>query len=75
MTGAIGTCAPRTFFLNVDGEQRPQLDISYGKTAQFILMFDDVPTKVQKVALRSGSGLDVEDVSLIAPSTQASTTT
>lgn len=59
------------FFLNVDGDQRPQLDISYGKTARFILMFDDVPTKVQKVTLRSGSGLDVEDMSLIAPSTQA----
>jgi hypothetical protein len=58
------------FFLNIDGDQRPQLDISYGKTARFILMFDDVPTKVQKVTLRSASGgLDVEDVSLIAPST------
>lgn len=60
------------FFLNIDGEQRPQLDVSYGKTARFILMFDDVPTKVQKVALRSASStLDVEDVSLIAPGTQA----
>ena len=60
------------FFLNIDGDQRPQLDISYGKTARFILMFDDVPTKVQKVTLRSASGsLDVEDVSLIAPSSQA----
>ena len=58
------------FFLNIDGDQRPQLDISYGKTARFILMFDDVPTKVEKVTLRSASsGLDVEDVSLIAPST------
>ena len=59
------------FFLNIDGEQRPQLDISYGKTARFILMFDEVPTKVQKVTLRSASAsLDVEDVSLIAPSSQ-----
>lgn len=59
------------FFLNIDGEQRPQLDISYGKTARFILMFDDVPTKVQKVTLRSASAsLDVEDVSLIAPGSQ-----
>ncbi len=59
------------FFLNIDGDQRPQLDISYGRTARFILMFDDVPTKVQKVALRSASsGLDVEDMSLIAPGTQ-----
>jgi hypothetical protein len=62
------------FFLNVDGEQRPQLDISYGKSTRFILMFDGVPTKVQKVALRSATGgLDVEDISLIgagAPSAQ-----
>jgi len=63
------------FFLNVDGEQRPQLDISYGKSTRFILMFDGVPTKVQKVALRSATGgLDVEDITLLigagAPSGQ-----
>jgi hypothetical protein len=59
------------FFLNIDGEQRPQLDVSYGKSARFILMFDDVPTKVQKVTLRSASStLDVEDVSLIAAGAQ-----
>lgn len=56
------------FFMNVDGDQRPQLDISYGKSAQFVLMFDDVQTKVQKVALRSSAGgLDVEDIILMAP--------
>jgi hypothetical protein len=54
------------FFLNIDGDQRPQLDISYGKTARFILMFDGVQTKVQKVALRSATGgLDVEEINLI----------
>jgi hypothetical protein len=60
---------PRTsgFFLNVDGDQRPQLDISYGKSAKFILLFDGVQTKVQKVALRSATGgLDVEEINLIA---------
>jgi hypothetical protein len=57
------------FFLNVDGEQRSQLDVSYGKAASFILMFDGVPAKVQKVALRStAESLDVEDISLAAPS-------
>jgi hypothetical protein len=59
---------PRTagFFLNIDGDQRAQLDISYGKTARFILMFDGVQTKVQKVALRSTSGgLDVEEINLV----------
>jgi hypothetical protein len=56
------------FFLNIDGDQRPQLDVSYGKTARFILMFDGVPAKVQRVALRStAGGLDVEDISLLAP--------
>lgn len=56
------------FFLNVDGDQRPQLDISYGKSARFILLFDEVQTKVQKVALRSATGgLDVEEINLIDP--------
>lgn len=56
------------FFLNIDGDQRPQLDISYGRTARFILMFDGVQTKVQKVALRSATGgLDVEGINLIVP--------
>ena len=64
------------FFLNIDGEQRPQLDISLGKTARFILMFDGVPTKVQKVTLRSATGgLDVEDISLIPPDAAAGTNT
>lgn len=56
------------FFLNVDGDQRPQIDISYGKSAQFVLMFDDVQSRVQKVALRSNAGgLDVEDIILATP--------
>jgi hypothetical protein len=55
------------FFLNVDGDQRPQLDISYGKAVRFILVFDGVQTKVQKVALRSATdGLDAEEITLIA---------
>ncbi len=55
------------YFLNIDGEQRPQLDIDYGKSAHFILAFDDVQTKVEKIALRSGTGgLNVEGIPLIA---------
>jgi hypothetical protein len=35
-------------------------------------MFDGVPAKVQKVALRSTAGaLDAEDISLVAPGTDA----
>jgi hypothetical protein len=60
------------FFLNVDGDQRQQLDISYGKTARFVLMFDGVQPKVEKVALRSTTaGLDVEEIGLVAPSAGA----
>jgi hypothetical protein len=55
------------FFLNIDGEQRQQLDISVGKTAKFILMFDNIQTRVQKVTLRSQTGgLDVEDIGLLS---------
>jgi len=64
------------FFLNIDGEQRPQLDISNGKSAKFVLMFDQVPTKVQKVTLRSQTGgLDVEDMGLLAADGSAPGTT
>jgi hypothetical protein len=62
---------PRTsgFFLNIDGEQRQELDISYGKSARLVLTFDGVQTKVEKVTLRSATGgLDVEDIVLIVPS-------
>jgi hypothetical protein len=60
------------FFLNVDGDQRQQLDISYGKTARFVLMFDGVQPKVEKVALRSATaGLNVEEIGLVAPNAGA----
>lgn len=56
------------YFLNVDGEQRQQLDIDYGKSAHFILAFDTVQSKVEKVTLRSTTGgLNVPDIGLIAP--------
>jgi hypothetical protein len=54
------------FFLNVDGDQRLQIDLSFGKTARLVLLFDDVQARVQKVALRSNNGgLDVEEIHLI----------
>jgi hypothetical protein len=60
------------FFLNIDGDQRQQLDISYGKTARFVLMFDGVQPKVEKVALRSATaGLNVEEIGLVAPTAGA----
>jgi hypothetical protein len=55
------------YFLNIDGEQRQQLDIDNGKSAHFILGFDGVPAKVEKITLRSATGgLDVNGISLIA---------
>jgi len=64
----------RGFFLNIDGDQRTQLDISYNKSARFIIMFDDVQAKIQKVSLRSKTGgLDVEDITLITSGTGSST--
>jgi hypothetical protein len=55
------------YFLNIDGEERPQLDINKDKSARFVLMFDGVPTKVQTITLRSNAGrLNVPDIRLIA---------
>jgi hypothetical protein len=55
------------YFLNIDGEQRQQLDIDNGKSAHFILAFDGIPAKVEKVELRSATGgLSVKGISLIA---------
>lgn len=56
------------YFLNVDGDRRAEMDIDYGKSAHFILAFDAVQAKVEKVALRSATGgLSVADIALIVP--------
>jgi hypothetical protein len=56
------------YFLNVDGDRRTEMDIDYGKSAHFILAFDAVQAKVEKVALRSATGgLNVADIALIVP--------
>ena len=55
------------YFLNIDGEQRQQLDIDNGKSAHFILAFDGVAAKVEKITLRSATGgLDVNGISLVS---------
>ena len=60
------------YFLNVDGDRRQQLDLDYGKSAHFILAFDAVQTKVEKVTLRSVTGgLNVQDIGLISPGASA----
>jgi hypothetical protein len=56
------------YFLNVDGDRRQEMDIEYGKSAHFILAFDAVQAKVEKVTLRSTTGgLHVADIALIVP--------
>ena len=56
------------YFLNVDGDRRQEMDIDYGKSAHFILAFDAVQAKVEKVTLRSATGgLNVSDIALIVP--------
>jgi hypothetical protein len=51
------------FFLNVDGDKRVDMNIPYGKSAQYVFVFNDVPAKVTKVTLKSATGgLYVEDI-------------
>jgi hypothetical protein len=51
------------FFVNVDGDQRTNMDIPYGQSARYILVFNDVPAKVQQVSLISTTGgLNVENI-------------
>ncbi len=56
------------FFLNIDGEQRQDLDIPYGSSARYIFVFNDVSPKVSKVTLRSAvGGLFVQDIPVTTP--------
>jgi hypothetical protein len=53
------------FFLNVDGQKRINLDVPYGQSVRYILVFNDVPAQVAKLSLHSTSGtLDVESIPL-----------
>ena len=52
-----------SFFVNVDGDQRPAMDIPYGHSARYIFVFNGVSSKVQQVTLTSpADGLNVEDI-------------
>lgn len=51
------------FFLNVDGEKRINLDVPYGQSIRYILVFNDVPAQVSKISLHgTTSNLDVESI-------------
>jgi hypothetical protein len=64
------------FFLNIDGEQRTAMDVPYGQSARYILVFNDVPAKVTTVSLHSPSGgLNVVNIPLADPNADAAQTT
>lgn len=51
------------FFLNADGEKRINLDVPYGQSIRYILVFNNVPAEVSKISLHGATGgLDVESV-------------
>jgi hypothetical protein len=44
------------FFVNVDGDQRANMDVPYGQSARYIFVFNDVSSKVQQITLKSATG-------------------
>lgn len=53
------------YFLNADGQPREMLDIPYGQSARYILVFNDVSTNAATAKLIStGAELNVENISL-----------
>jgi hypothetical protein len=64
------------FFLNIDGEKRGDIDVPYGQSARYILVFNDVPAKVSTVSLHSPSGgLNVVNIPVVDPNASAAQTT
>lgn len=64
------------FFLNMDGEKRTDMDIPYGQSARFILVFNDVPAKVSTVSLHSSTGgLNVTNIAIPDPNAATQATT
>lgn len=56
------------YFLNADGEPRLDMDVPYGQTAKYVLVFNNVSGGASKVALHSdSSGLDVEEIPAADP--------
>ena len=53
------------YFLNADGEPRQTLDIAYGQSARFIMVFNEVSANAATAKLIStGAELNVENISL-----------
>jgi len=53
------------FFMNDDGEKRMNMDISYGDSARYVLVFNNISAKATSLSLHStNGGLDVEQISI-----------
>jgi hypothetical protein len=53
------------YFLNADGEPRQMLDIPYGQSARFIMVYNDVsPNAGTAKLISTGAELNVENISL-----------
>lgn len=53
------------YFVNGEGQPRETIDIPYGQSARYIMMFNDVSQNVSTVSLHSQWGnLDIENMSL-----------
>ncbi|HUK19125.1 MAG TPA: hypothetical protein VLW65_22040 [Bryobacteraceae bacterium] len=51
------------YFLNADGEPRLDMDVPYGQSTKYVLVFNNISGQASKVALHSdSSGLDVEEI-------------
>jgi hypothetical protein len=63
------------YFVNGEGLPREAIEIPYGQSARYILVFNDVSTNVAQVSLHSPYGpLDIENIGLDAQAQAASGT-
>jgi hypothetical protein len=62
-----------SYFLNADGEPRQTLDIPYGQSARYVLVFNDVSANAATAKLIStGAELNIENISLNGQQAQPS---
>jgi hypothetical protein len=53
------------YFLNADGQPREMLDIPYGQSARFVMVFNDVtPNAATAKLISTGAELNIENISL-----------
>ena len=60
------------FFMNGDGEKRMNIDVSYGDSTRYVMVFNNVPAKATSLSLHStNGGLDVEQIPITAAGSTA----